>query len=123
MTNIGKDLENVEFNSYRNEPNTQTKYGLSISGDHHKKFKHGMVIDFKNFPIAVNSNELQVEISLHGKPHSKEVQGRNIRKPLLLPLLNKRFGSYLFFELACEFRRSKIHFYSPYKIKIVPTSL
>ncbi|MGE8079045.1 hypothetical protein [Peribacillus loiseleuriae] len=80
ITNIGKDLENVEFNSYKDSPNTQTKYGLSISDDQHKNFKHGEIVNFSNFPIAVNSNELQIEISWHEKSSSKKIQGRKYKE-------------------------------------------
>jgi hypothetical protein len=80
ITNIGKDLENVEFNTYRNEPNTETKYGLSVNDFQYAKFKQGQVFEFPNFPILSQSSELQFEISWHGKPHSKEVQGRKYKE-------------------------------------------
>ncbi|MBK5502734.1 hypothetical protein [Peribacillus sp. TH14] len=80
ITNIGKELDKVEFNTYRNEPNTETKYGLSINDHQYEKFKKGQAFEFSNFPISVKSNELQFEISWHGKPHSKEVQGRKYKE-------------------------------------------
>ncbi|MBT2669110.1 hypothetical protein J7J00_27380 [Bacillus sp. ISL-4] len=83
ITNIGKDLDKVEFNTYRNESNTETKYGLSINDLQYDKFKQGQNFEFTNFPISVNSNELQFEISWHGKPHSKEVQGRKYKETFI----------------------------------------
>lgn len=80
ITNIGEELENVVFNSYRDEPNTETKYGLSISDVHHKKFKHGETLDFSNFPISVNSKEFQIEISWHGKSTSDEAPDRKYKQ-------------------------------------------
>ncbi|CAH0187165.1 hypothetical protein [Peribacillus simplex] len=80
ITNIGKDLDKVEFNTYRNEPNAETKYGLSINDHQYEKFKQGQVFEFSNFPISVKSNELQFEISWHGKPNGKEVQGRKFKE-------------------------------------------
>ncbi|MBT2619130.1 MULTISPECIES: hypothetical protein [unclassified Bacillus (in: firmicutes)] len=80
ITNIGKDLDSVEFNTYRNEPNTETKYGLSINDLQYEKFNQGQVFEFPNFPISSKSRELQFEISWHEKPHSKEVQGRKYKE-------------------------------------------
>ncbi|MGW8428911.1 hypothetical protein ACWGJQ_26290 [Peribacillus simplex] len=70
----------VEFNTYRNEPNTETKYGLSLNDFQYEKFKQGQVFEFTNFPISVKGNELEFELSWHGKPHSKEVQGRKYKE-------------------------------------------
>ncbi|MFJ7756375.1 hypothetical protein ACQKGI_23545 [Peribacillus muralis] len=81
ITNIGKDLDGVEFNTYRNELNTETKYGLSLNDYQYEKFKHGQVFKFPNFPMSVNANELEFELSWHGKPHSKEVRiGRKYKE-------------------------------------------
>jgi hypothetical protein len=81
ITNIGKDLDKVEFNTYRNEPNTETKYGLSLNDFQYEKFKQGQVFEFPNFPMSVKANELEFELSWHGKPHSKEVQvGRKYKE-------------------------------------------
>ncbi|MEK4187193.1 MULTISPECIES: hypothetical protein [unclassified Paenibacillus] len=80
ITNIGVGLKNVVFNSYRDEPNTQTKYGLSISDDHRKNFKHGEIVDFSNFPISINSKELQIEISWYGKPSNNESHDRKYKE-------------------------------------------
>lgn len=84
ITNIGKDLKNVSFDSFRDEPNTQTKFGLSISDEEHEVFKHGMEFNFSNFPISVKSNELQIEISWHDDPvtltNGKKVQGREYKE-------------------------------------------
>ncbi|MCM3677062.1 hypothetical protein M3699_25390 [Peribacillus simplex] len=81
ITNIGKDLDNVEFNTYRNEPNTKTKYGLSIYDDQYKEFKHGQVFEFSNFPISSKSNELEFEISWHGKPQNEnEIKRKGLER-------------------------------------------
>ncbi|MGE6375757.1 hypothetical protein [Peribacillus muralis] len=80
ITNIGKDLDKVEFNTYRNEPNTETKYGLSLNDFQYEKFKQGQVFEFPNFPMSVEANELEFELSWHGKPHSKGVHGRKYKE-------------------------------------------
>lgn len=80
IKNIGKDLNNVEFNTYRNEPNTETKYGLSLNDFQYEKFKQGQVFEFPNFPMSTKANEVEFELSWHGKPHSKEVQGRKYKE-------------------------------------------
>lgn len=80
IKNIGKDLDNVEFNTYRNEPNTETKYGLSLNDFQYEKFKQGQVFEFPNFPMSVKANEIEFELSWHGKPYSKEVQGRKYKE-------------------------------------------
>lgn len=80
ITNIGEELENVVFNSYRDQPNTQTKYGLSISDVHHNKFKQGEILDFANFPISVNSKEFEIEISWHRKSTSDEAPDRKYKQ-------------------------------------------
>ncbi|MDQ0884811.1 hypothetical protein [Peribacillus sp. V2I11] len=80
ITNIGENLEDVEFNTYRNEPNTETKYGLSVSDFEYKEFKQGQTFEFPNFPILSKSSELQFEISWHEKPHSKEIKGRKYKE-------------------------------------------
>ncbi|SFC67468.1 hypothetical protein SAMN05443252_105203 [Bacillus sp. OV322] len=80
ITNIGKKLENVEFNTYRNEQNTETKYGLSVSDFEYKEFKQGQTFEFPNFPILSKYSELQFEISWHEKPHSNEVKGRKYKE-------------------------------------------
>ncbi|MGM0889835.1 MAG: hypothetical protein ACQEW5_23500 [Bacillota bacterium] len=80
IKNIGKDLDNVEFNTYRNESNTETKYGLSLNDFQYEKFKQGQVFEFPNFPMSVKANEIEFELSWHGKPHSKEVQGRKYKE-------------------------------------------
>ena len=83
ITNIGKDLDKVEFNTYRNEPYTETKYGLSLNDFQYEKFKQGQVFEFTNFPISVKGNELEFELSWHGKPHNKEVQGRKYKETFI----------------------------------------
>ncbi|MEP9409499.1 hypothetical protein ABKP09_24795 [Peribacillus frigoritolerans] len=83
ITNIGKDLDKVEFNTYRDEPNIETKYGLSLNDLQYEKFKKGQVFEFTNFPISVKGNELEFELSWHGKPYSKEVQGRKYKETFI----------------------------------------
>ncbi|PJN90683.1 hypothetical protein [Bacillus sp. mrc49] len=83
ITNIGEDLDEVEFNTYRNEPNTETKYGLSLNDFQHEKFKQGQVFEFQNFPMSVKANELEFELSWHGKPHSKGVHGRKYKETFI----------------------------------------
>lgn len=70
ITNIGNDVHNVEFETYRDEPNSKTKFGLSLEDEHKGMFKQGMDVSFANFPIYTKSNELEVVISWHGKPET-----------------------------------------------------
>ncbi|MBM7605592.1 hypothetical protein JOC75_003615 [Metabacillus crassostreae] len=68
ITNIGKDVHNVEFETYRDEPNSETKFGLSLEDEQKGIFEQGMDVSFANMPIYVKANELEVVISWHGKP-------------------------------------------------------
>ncbi|MGE6719562.1 hypothetical protein ACQKGD_19680 [Peribacillus frigoritolerans] len=68
ITNIGKEVHNAEFETYRDEPNSKTKFGLSLEQEQEGVFKQGMDVNFANMPIYVKANELEVEISWHGKP-------------------------------------------------------
>lgn len=63
VKSIGDDVENVRIESFRDEKNTRTKYGLftidmpKISKDDEEPVR------FANFPMSVNSNELEVTIT------------------------------------------------------------
>ena len=68
ITNIGKEVYNVEFETYRAEPNSETKFGLSLEDEKKGVFKEDRHVSFANLPIYVKANELEVVVSWHDKP-------------------------------------------------------
>ncbi|PMC36044.1 hypothetical protein CJ195_17520 [Bacillus sp. UMB0899] len=68
ITNIGKDVHNAEFETYRDEPNSRTKFGLSLQDEFKGIYKQGNVVNFENLPMYVKANEIEVVISWHGDP-------------------------------------------------------
>ncbi|WP_313427662.1 hypothetical protein [Siminovitchia terrae] len=68
IINVGKEVYDVEFETYRNEPNTKTKFGLSLQEQRKGVFKEGMNVHFANFSIHVKAKTFEVEVSWHDKP-------------------------------------------------------
>ncbi|HDR7590554.1 TPA: hypothetical protein QCX48_005496 [Bacillus mycoides] len=68
ITNIGKEVYNAEFETYRDEPNSKTKYGLSLEDEQKGVFGNGKNVSFANLPIHVKANEFEVVVSWHDKP-------------------------------------------------------
>ncbi|WP_175639118.1 hypothetical protein [Metabacillus schmidteae] len=68
ITNIGNDVHNAEFETYRDDPNSPTKFGLSLQDEVKGIFKQGRDVKFANMPIYVKANEFEVVISWHGDP-------------------------------------------------------
>ncbi|PFP15730.1 hypothetical protein COJ92_21980 [Priestia megaterium] len=72
VESIGEDVENVRIESFRDEKNTRTKYGLftidmpKISKDDEEPVR------FANFPMSVDSNKLEVTITWSKKGEDRK---------------------------------------------------
>lgn len=67
VKDIGKDAYNVTVEMFRNEPKSQTKYELfTFKKDH--VFSKEIAFNHANFPISVQSNELEVIVTWQEKP-------------------------------------------------------
>ncbi|KXI47437.1 MULTISPECIES: hypothetical protein [Bacillus cereus group] len=67
VQDIGKDAYHVTVEVFRNEPDSQTKYELFTSKKDHVLSKE-VAFNHANFPISVQSNELEVIITWQEKP-------------------------------------------------------
>ncbi|AOY16656.1 hypothetical protein BGI23_15915 [Bacillus sp. ABP14] len=67
VQDIGKDAYHVTVEVFRNEPHSRTKYELFTSKKDHVLSKE-IAFNHANFPISVQSNELEVIITWQEKP-------------------------------------------------------
>ncbi|HDR4590080.1 TPA: hypothetical protein QCR33_001185 [Bacillus cereus] len=67
VKDIGKDAYHVTVEVFRNEPDTQTKYELFTSTKDHVLSKE-VAFNHANFPISVQSDELEVIITWQESP-------------------------------------------------------
>lgn len=72
VKSIGEDVENVKIESFRDEKNTRTKYGLFTIDMPKVSKDDAEPVRFANFPMSVNSNELEVTITWSKKGDDKK---------------------------------------------------
>ncbi|NRD80877.1 hypothetical protein HPT25_26470 [Bacillus sp. BRMEA1] len=63
VKNIGKNMDSVNVQAFRNEPNSKTKFALFTNSLHGKILQSGQQLKFTAFPLAVKATELEITVT------------------------------------------------------------